>query len=145
MGAPAGLILYDSICILCSRWARFVIARDPDAQFRFVPIQGVKGREIARSLGIDPDEPDTFALILDGAALTKSAAIIAIAGRLQGWRWLRFLRVLPRAPLDWLYDRIARNRYRLFGKADSCILPDADIRDRFEDLESATARTRQKT
>ncbi len=135
-----GVILYDSVCILCSRWTRFVVARDPGAIFRFVPIQSGKGRAMALALDIDPDDPDTFALVLDGAALKRSAAIIAIVEQLVGWKWCRCLRYLPRTILDWLYDRIAKNRYSLFGKAQTCIVPDVKIRSRFDDLDSAMAR-----
>ena len=137
MDEPRGLILYDSVCILCSRWTQFVIRRDPLALFTFMPVQSGKGRALAQSLGIDPDRPESFALVLDGQAFFKSAAVIEIIARLPGWRWCSVFRYLPRVPLDWMYERIARNRYKIFGKAGACILPDASVRSRFEDLDSA--------
>ena len=144
MTVPRGIILYDSVCILCSRWTRFVIKRDSQALFTFMPIQGGKGRVLAQSLGIDPDEPESFALILNDKPYFKSAAVIKIVRQLRGWGWTSGFRYLPRAWLDWIYDRIARNRYKIFGKADSCILPDASMRARFEDLESAIVKTSKR-
>ena len=137
MDEPRGLILYDSVCILCSRWTRFVIRRDPQALFTFMPVQSSRGRALAQSLGIDSDRPESFVLVMDGKAFFKSAAVIEIVVRLPGWRWCSVFCYLPRAPLDWVYERIARNRYKIFGKARACILPDASIRSRFEDLDSA--------
>jgi predicted DCC family thiol-disulfide oxidoreductase YuxK len=140
MTEPKGIILYDGICILCSRWTRFVIARDPQGLFKFVPVQSDRGQAIAVSLGINPTEPETFAVQMAGKAFVKSSAIIAIVEQLPGWRWCRIFRIVPRPLLDWLYDRIARNRYRIFGKADTCIMPDAAMRQRFEDIETAQTR-----
>lgn len=76
MSEPGGVILYDAACILCSRAARFVIDRDRAAFFRFVPLQGEKGGVLARSLQIDPDDPDSFAVIIDGQAFVKSDGVL---------------------------------------------------------------------
>ncbi len=140
MEPQRGIILYDSVCILCSRWSRFVVTRDSQAIFRFAPMQSDKGRAMAISLGIDPDDPDSFAVIFNGATFKKSAAVIAIVEQLPRWQWCRYFRYLPEAMLDWLYDRIAKNRYRIFGKSQMCIIPEASIKARFDDLDSAITR-----
>jgi predicted DCC family thiol-disulfide oxidoreductase YuxK len=127
-GFADGTVLYDGVCIICSRFFRFVAARDPDARFRFAAVQDPLGQRIAGALGIDPVFPETNALILGGMAYMKSDAGIEILRRLPGWGWARHLRLIPRPLRNWLYDRVARNRYRLFGRTEVCMVPDAALR-----------------
>jgi predicted DCC family thiol-disulfide oxidoreductase YuxK len=128
---PDGLILFDGVCVFCSRWVRFVIARDPEARFRFLPIQSEEGRSLAERLGVNPDAPETNVAVMEGRALMKSDAALAVLGALKGLRWLRALRHLPRWLRDPLYDLIARNRYALFGRTEACWLPAPGERARF--------------
>ena len=130
---PDGLILFDGVCVLCSRWVAFVLARDEGRRFRFVTVQSAAGRSLALELGIDPDDPQTNAVVLGGMASFKSDAALAVAPHLRGFAWTRWLTALPKRPLDWLYDRIARNRYRLFGRHDACPIPDPDMAGRILD------------
>jgi len=102
---------------------RFVIARDAAERFSFLPIQGDDGGRLASRLGIDRDAPETNAVVLGGIAYFKSDAAIQVLQRLPGWRWTACLDVVPRGLRDWFYDRIARNRYRLFGRSDVCLIP----------------------
>jgi len=125
---PEGLVLIDGACVLCSASFRFVAQRDKEKRFKFATIQGTLGQGLARRIGIDPDEPDSFAVILDGHALFKSEGAISILRRLPGWGWAAILLLLPRPLRDWAYDRVARNRYRLFGRLDSCMLPSAEFK-----------------
>lgn len=118
-----GTILFDGVCVLCSRAYRFVTLRDNAKQFRFVAIQDAEGRALAERFGIDPDNPDTFALIDEDALFTRSDAALRIAAALPGWGWTRALRIVPRALRDWVYGSVARNRYRWFGKLDVCMMP----------------------
>jgi len=124
------VILYDGACVLCSGWVRFVAKRDTAGRFRFAPIQMPYGRALARHLDIDPDEPDTNALILGGKAYRRSDAAIAVLAALPGWTWIRALRLAPEAIRDPLYRAIARNRYRLFGRNTVCDLGGPDLRGR---------------
>lgn len=126
MGDPHGLILFDGVCVLCSRGCRFVSRRDRKMYFRYIAMQSPEGRAIAASLGIDPDQPNTFAYIADGTASQKSDAAIRILRELPGWGWTSALRAIPHAIRDAIYDLIARNRYRWFGRYESCVLPNAD-------------------
>jgi predicted DCC family thiol-disulfide oxidoreductase YuxK len=119
-----GTVLFDGVCVLCSRLFHFVAARDPQARFRFTPIQGAYGRSLAVRLGIDPDNPQTNAVIIDGVAYLRSAAAIQILRRLPGWGWSVVLLAIPRIVRDAAYAGIARNRYRLFGRTDTCMVPD---------------------
>ena len=128
---PDGLILFDGVCLLCSAWVRFVVRRDTAARFRFVAIQSAAGREMAARLGIDAAEPETNAVALGGRAFFKSDAALAVLRHLPGWRWTAILRAVPRPLRDWAYDRVARNRYRLFGRTDTCMVPTPDLASRF--------------
>lgn len=120
---PEGLILFDGVCLLCSGWVAFVIARDPAARFRFLAIQTPAGRRAAASLGIDAEAPESNAVVLGGQGLFKADAAIALLASLPGWGWVRLLRAFPRPLRDWGYDRVAKNRYRIFGRTESCMLP----------------------
>jgi predicted DCC family thiol-disulfide oxidoreductase YuxK len=126
-GVPDGTVLYDGVCVLCSTWFRFVAARDPAARFRFTPIQGDYGRGLAVHLGIDPDNPETNAVIIAGCAYLRSDAAIQILRRLPGWSWAALLLVVPRPARDWVYNAVARNRYRLFGRTETCMVPDQEL------------------
>ena len=124
------VILYDGVCIFCSRWVRFVIARDTDRRFRFTPIQSGYGTRLARAFGIDPDDPDTNAVVHGGVAYMKSDAALTVLSHLPGWGWTRTLFAVPKPLRDAVYSLIARNRYRIFGKYETCFVPDADMRAR---------------
>jgi predicted DCC family thiol-disulfide oxidoreductase YuxK len=130
-GEPDGLILFDGVCVFCSRWVRFVIDRDPERRFRFVAIQSEAGRALATRYGIDPDAPQTNAVILDGCIWFKSDAALAVLAELPATRGLRMLRAVPTGLRNPVYDLIAQNRYRIFGRTDVCRVPESEDRDRF--------------
>jgi predicted DCC family thiol-disulfide oxidoreductase YuxK len=125
-----GIILYDGVCVLCSGWVRFVAKRDIERRFRFTPISSPYGRRLAEALGIDPEDPDTNAVVLDGRALRRSDAALAVVATLPGWGWVRALHLVPRAIRDVLYTLIARYRYRIFGKHEVCDLGGPSLVDR---------------
>ena len=128
---PDGLILFDGVCVFCSRWVRFVIARDAAARFRFLPIQSAQGRALAGRLGVNPEAPETNVVVMDGRALMKSDAALSVLGVLKSVRWLGALRHAPRWMRDPLYDLIARNRYAIFGRTEACMVPGPEERARF--------------
>jgi predicted DCC family thiol-disulfide oxidoreductase YuxK len=124
------VILYDGVCIFCSRWVRFVATRDVDRRFRFTAIQSPYGTRLAQAFGIDPADPDTNAVIRGGVAYFKSDAALTVLSSLPGWQWVKVLFAVPRPLRNAVYNLIARNRYRIFGKYDECFVPDADMRGR---------------
>jgi predicted DCC family thiol-disulfide oxidoreductase YuxK len=124
------VILFDGACIFCSRWVRFVAKRDTARRFRFTPIQSEYGAKLARTFGIDPDDPDTNAVVHDGEVFMKSDAALTVLSHLPGWRWVRMLFAVPKLLRDPVYSLIARNRYRIFGKYNACFVPDADLQAR---------------
>jgi predicted DCC family thiol-disulfide oxidoreductase YuxK len=128
---PDGLILFDGVCVFCSRWVRFVLRHDTARQFRFMTIQSEPGRGLAERLGIDADAPETNAVILDSRVWFKSDAALKVLQAMPATRALGAGRMAPKELRDPLYDLIAGNRYRIFGKTDVCMVPDPADRDRF--------------
>jgi predicted DCC family thiol-disulfide oxidoreductase YuxK len=124
------IILYDGVCVFCSRWIRFVASRDVDRRFRFTEIQSGYGTRLAGAFGIDPHDPDTNAVIHGAVAYFKSDAALTVLSNLPRWRWTRALRVVPKPLRDAVYSLVARNRYRIFGKYQACFVPDAEMRAR---------------
>src|SRR5271168_1394048 len=80
----------------------------------------------AEQLGINPDRPDSFAFVANGQAYVKSEAVLRIARELPRWHWTWLFHFIPRVIRDAIYDLVARNRYRWFGRRDTCILPNSD-------------------
>jgi predicted DCC family thiol-disulfide oxidoreductase YuxK len=124
------VILYDGVCVFCSRWVRFVIARDSEMRFRFTPIQSPYGARLAQAFGIDPEDPDTNAVVHGGTVHLKSDAALTVLSQLAGWRWTRALFAAPKPLRDVVYSLVARNRYRIFGRYDVCFVPDEALRKR---------------
>jgi predicted DCC family thiol-disulfide oxidoreductase YuxK len=126
INSPHGLILFDGVCVLCSRGCRFVSKRDRRGYFRFVPIQMAEGRSLAEQLGIEPNRPDSFAFVAKGKGYVKSDAVLRIARALPRWQWTWVFHFIPRVIRDAIYDVVARNRYRWFGRRDACMVPNSD-------------------
>lgn len=126
-----GLILFDGVCVFCSRWVRFVIDHDPERRFRFVAVQSEAGRALAARFGIDPEAPQTNAVVWGGRIFFKSDAALTVLGALEATRPLARLKAAPRWLRDPAYDLIARNRYAIFGRTDVCMVPSAEDRARF--------------
>jgi predicted DCC family thiol-disulfide oxidoreductase YuxK len=127
------VILYDGVCVFCSRWIRFVARRDADRRFRFTAIQSPYGRRLAQAFGIDPEDPDTNAVVYGGFAYFKSDAALTVLSHLPGWRRARVLRAVPKPLRDAIYNLVARNRYRIFGKYEACFVLDDSFRGRVID------------
>lgn len=130
--AVAGpIIVFDALCILCSANAQFVLKHDRRQRFRLASMQGEVGISLYRRFGIDPNNPETFILVEGHRALRESDAVLAIYSGL-GWPWrsLGVLKVIPRSLRNRVYRWIARNRYRIFGRRQTCWLPTADFADR---------------
>lgn len=122
-------MLFDGVCNLCTASVKFIIKRDPQGQFRFAALQS----EAARGLVVGEGErPDSIALVESGKVYWKSTAALRIARRLGAlWPVLYVLIAVPRPVRDWVYDVIARHRYRWFGKQDACMMPTPELRERF--------------
>lgn len=117
------LIVFDGVCIFCSAFARFVLKHDRHNRLNLCIAQSELGHALYIHYGLDPENYETNIVIRDGRAHFKSDAFFEVMKLLgSGWPLLALLQAFPRRPRNWLYDRIAKNRYKLFGKAESCIL-----------------------
>jgi predicted DCC family thiol-disulfide oxidoreductase YuxK len=116
------LILYDGDCVICSGWFRFVAKRDTARKFLFTAIQSPYGRALALKHGIDPDNPQSNAVLIDGTVNLRSDSAIAALSALPGYGWVKAFRIIPTPWRDRVYSFIARNRYRWFGKNETCDL-----------------------
>lgn len=125
------IVVFDGLCPLCSANARFILRHDHARRFRLAALQSEAGRALYRRFGLDPADPDTM-IVVDGDRLFRdSDAVLAIARGLGApWSAAALLRALPRAVRDGAYRWIARHRYRLFGRRDTCWLPTPELRDR---------------
>jgi len=128
------LIVFDGECILCSGFFRFIVEHDRSARFHFALAQSDLGAAIYQALDLDTRFFETNIIIVDGDIHAKLGAFAA-AMRAIGWPWrlLAWLSYVPAVVGDPAYHLIARNRYRIFGRYDACMLPDASIRARFMD------------
>lgn len=127
---PDGLMLFDGVCHLCSTSVRIADRLDRAGVLRFTPLQSPYGRALAQTHGIDPDTPSTFVFFDRGEPRLRSDGALALLDR-TAWRWLGFLSWIPRPIRDTAYDWIAAHRYRLFGKAEVCMIPSERLKARF--------------
>lgn len=130
------VLLYDGVCALCNWLVKFVLERDKQGQFHFASLQSGYAAEALLRHGRDRQDLDTFYIVLGGEeerVVARSDAGLEVLRRLGGgWRVAAALaRVFPRFVRDFVYNRIARNRYQVFGKYEVCPLPPAEVRSRF--------------
>lgn len=137
MPNPANpVLLYDGVCGLCNGLVRFVLRHDTAARFHFASLQSGYAATILQRHGLDPDDLDTFYVVSESGQLDarSDAAIFVLRGLGGFWSGIAtVLRVFPRSLRDWGYAVVARHRYRIFGKYESCLLPEKKYRDRFLD------------
>ncbi|WP_298257378.1 DCC1-like thiol-disulfide oxidoreductase family protein [uncultured Litoreibacter sp.] len=128
----ADVIVFDGLCVLCSGFLKFMLKHDRRQRFRFVVAQSELGEKLYSHLGLKSADYDSNVVIIDGRIYTKLDAFAAAMDALGGlWSAAKLVRLLPRPVADWLYDRVARNRYAVFGKTEACLVPTPDIQDRF--------------
>ena len=120
---PQAVVLFDGVCNLCNGAVQFIIERDPAGLFQFASLQSPAGAALAERHSIDATALDSVILVEAGRAYQRSDAALRIAAQLHGWwSWLRWLRLVPRPLRDWVYDWVARHRYRIFGRREACLL-----------------------
>ena len=125
-------ILFDGVCNLCSGFVVFTIKRDPEAKFKFASLQSDEGVNLQKEFGVDPNHIKTMVLVEEDTYYVKSDAVLRIFKHLNGmWFILYYLIYLPRPIRDFVYDIVAKNRYRWFGKKDECMLPTPELEKRF--------------
>ena len=130
--AAQNLIVFDGECVLCSSFYRFVLRHDRAQAFNFATAQSEVGQALYRSLDLSTTDYETNLVVVNGRVYAHLDSFAAVMRRLPApWPALSIVRFAPRLLKDPLYRLIARNRYRLFGRYDTCLMPDAGARDRF--------------
>ena len=128
------IILFDGLCNLCSSSVQFVIKRDRENQFLFASLQGNTGQEYLRRFNLPPNDINSFILVEGDHYYTRSAAALRTARALSGgWPLLYAFIIIPRFIRDAVYNVIARNRYRWFGKKEACWIPTPALKAKFLD------------
>lgn len=132
IGVNDCVILFDGVCKLCNGWSKFIINIDTQQHFKLCSVQSPEGQKILRYFNMPTDHFDTMLYVEGNQYFDKSDAFLNVINKL-GWPWrlLYILKIIPKRIRNWLYDRIALNRYNLFGKYDSCMLPTKENENRF--------------
>ena len=127
------VLLVDGFCDLCNRVVAFTVKRDPKSRIQFAALQSPAGQRLLARHHLPPADFDSFVLIENEKALTKSTAALIYFKKLSGaWPLLYYIFiVLPRPARDFFYDLVAKNRYRWFGKRQQCLAPSAGLKSRF--------------
>lgn len=126
------IIVFDGACIFCSGWVNFVLRHDKQGRYRFITAQSPLGEALYRHYGLDSRDYETNILIEDGIAYLKSEGSLRMAAGLGfPWTLAGVLRIIPKGLRDPLYELVARNRYRIAGRRNSCFVPAPEHRARF--------------
>lgn len=138
VGPGDEVVLFDGVCRLCNFSTRFLMRFDTERRYKLAAVQSEAGQDILRWFGLPTDHHDTFVLVRGNKAYYRSAAAVRVmAGLPLPWKLVALAWIIPRPIRDWLYDRIAQNRYRLFGKYDTCTVPTPENLARFLDYPAA--------
>lgn len=132
MTTPGPILLFDGVCNLCNGLVRFIVKRDQRGKIRFAPLQSTDGHSLRKKFNQDSDDIDTIFYINGSKYFIKSVAVLHILKDIgRGWQLFYVFIIIPKFIRDFVYDLIARTRYRIFGKTDTCMVPDEDINERF--------------
>jgi predicted DCC family thiol-disulfide oxidoreductase YuxK len=125
---PEHIILFDGVCNLCNGAVRFVSKRDKKKLIHFASLQSEPGQNLLAKHGLSTTDLDTFVYIKHSHCFTRSEAGLQVLSDLGGiWKILSYAKVFPKTLLDFMYNMVAKNRYRIFGKTDSCVIDDMEI------------------
>ncbi|NQY93870.1 MAG: DUF393 domain-containing protein [Campylobacteraceae bacterium] len=129
------LVLFDGVCNFCNKAVSFIIKRDPKEIFYFAAIQSPIAQKLLKEYKLNETDLDSVILIKDGHCYTKSDATLEITKDLKGfYSYLWVFKFLPKKFRDYFYDLFAKNRYKIFGKRNSCMIPSSNISKRFMKL-----------
>jgi len=126
------IILFDGICNLCNSAIQTVIKHDPDGKFQFASLQSNEGQKLLQQYQLPVNNFTSFVLIQNGDVYTKSTGALKVAKQINGWwKLLYVFIILPKFIRDPVYNWIANNRYKWFGKKDECMIPTPELKARF--------------
>ena len=126
------ILLFDGVCNLCSNLVLFIIKKDPKSQFKFTALQSEMGKLLLKKYILESNNLNTVVYIKGENYFLKSTAILNIVKDLGGyWKLFYVFILIPKFLRDFIYDLIAKSRYRIFGKKESCMIPSPEINQRF--------------
>jgi predicted DCC family thiol-disulfide oxidoreductase YuxK len=126
------IILFDGVCNFCNASVNFIIRQDKKNVFQFAALQSNAGQQLSEKYHLPKEEFDSFVLIDNGKIYTQSTAGFKVYGKLPWiWKWTQIFWIVPKFIRDAVYDYVASNRYKWFGKKDQCMIPTAEVRSRF--------------
>jgi predicted DCC family thiol-disulfide oxidoreductase YuxK len=126
------IVLFDGVCNLCNGLVTFIIRRDSEAKFKFASLQSESGQQWLTKLGLQKNEFESFVLIQDDTYYLKSTGALKMLRMIGGfWKLFYVFIIIPRPLRDFIYDLIAKSRYRIFGKKESCMIPTQELKARF--------------
>ena len=128
----AHIVLFDGVCNLCNGAVQFIIKRDPSSKFLFASLQSEYGQSQLLKFGLDISKLHSIIVVENGKIYERSDAVLRIASRLsRPWPLISVFKILPRFLRDWVYDLVSKNRYRMFGMKNSCMIPTPELKARF--------------
>lgn len=126
------IILFDGVCNLCAGWVHFLVRRDPSGEFHFCSVQSEAGKALLEFIGLPTDQIETMAYVRRGEIYLRSSAFLEIVKKLPSlWPVFSVGLYVPQRFRDWCYDLIAKNRYRIWGRKEQCLVPSGSIKERF--------------
>ena len=134
MGNNENILLFDGACNLCNSIVQFTIGRDPKGKFKFASLQSESGQALLKKFNLPLDDFDSFVFVQGDKYFLKSTAGLHVIKELGGlWKAAYILIFIPEFIRDWVYNLIAKSRYKLFGKRDICMIPTPELKQRFLD------------
>ena len=131
---PQSIILFDGICNLCNSSVKFIIKHDRKNKFRFGSLQSDSAKKLLEPYHFPPEELKSFILLEDGKIYLRSRAVLRIASQLDGaWKLTSVFYVFPSFISDAVYNLVAKYRYRIFGKKETCMVPTPELKSKFID------------
>jgi predicted DCC family thiol-disulfide oxidoreductase YuxK len=126
------IILFDGVCNFCNAIVNFIIRQDKKNVFRFAALQSESGKKLLEQYHINWRKSDSFVIIENGKAHLKSNAALRLYNKLAWyWKWTQMFWIFPKFIRDAVYNLIAKNRYRWFGKKDECMIPSKEVAEKF--------------
>jgi len=126
------ILLFDGICNLCNGFVQFILKQNKKRNIYFGALQSESGQRLLKEKGLPCDKFETLIVITNGTVLKRSRAVFLICSQLDfPWPLIGIFKIIPRFISDFVYDRIAKSRYFVFGKRDVCMIPTDDVSDRF--------------
>jgi predicted DCC family thiol-disulfide oxidoreductase YuxK len=130
--ASKPIILFDGVCNYCNSIVNFIIRQDRHAKFVFAPLQSKPGQQLFQQHNLPSADFDSFVLIDNQKTYLRSSASLHVFKKLPWyWQWTQIFWIVPRPVRDAVYNLVARNRYKWFGKKESCMIPTPEVKARF--------------